>query len=187
MLLLVCLSGCSSIPLTTMYKLSRLNPMEADPGQIKIAIRAHQAIGIPHGAARISLGYETHDKNTIIEDVYFVEIIKNSVLTPELTEDKSPLEHITILQLSAEDAQRMRTVQELVKTDKANDVEGSGYLGVGLHDTCLNQESLPQDGLTVDIFMQTSNQDGYFIFTEDFNITETRDGWNGDLSQWPQC
>lgn len=180
------LGGCASMPLTSMYKLYRLSPMEADPAQIKIAIRAHQAIGIPHGAARMEVKYENHDQTSIIEETYFIEVTQNGVVTPELLEDKAADETITILQLTEQDADSMRKIQALVKADTAADIKGKGSLGIGLHGTCL-RGTLPKGSLYVDIFMQTSDQDGYFIFTKNLDIRQSQEGWQGDLSQWPDC
>ncbi len=180
------LSGCASMPLPSMYKLYRLSPMEADPAQIKIAIRAHQAIGIPHGAARMEVKYENHDKSKIIEDIYFIEITQNAAVPAELKDDKAADEAITILQLTEQDAESMRKIQAQVKADKKAGIKGMGSFGLGLHGTCL-QGTLPEGSLYVDIFMQTSDEDSYFIFTENLDIRESQKGWEGDLSKWPEC
>ena len=187
LLLTLLLTSCASVPLTSMYKLYRLSPMEADPSQIKIAIRAHENLGIPHGGAQIQLSYKTHDQNTYIDDIYLIDIVKNAMLTPELTEDMKVNEAITVLQLTPPDAKRMKQIQNLVKADKANDIEGQGSLGVSLNGICLRDGNIPPDYQTIDIFMQTSNQDGYFVFTEDFDLTQSRPGWDADLTNWPKC
>lgn len=174
------------MPLTSMYKLYRLSPMEADPAQIKIAIRAHQAIGIPHGAARMEVKYENHDKSKIIEDIYFIEITQNAAVPAELKDDKAADEAITILQLTEQDAESMRKIQAQVKADTKAGIKGMGSFGLGLHGTCL-QGTLAKGSLYVDIFMQTSDEDSYFIFTENLDIRESQKGWEGDLSKWPEC
>ena len=185
--LVTVLSACASVPLSTMYKLYRLSPMEADPSQLKIAIRTHKNIGIPHQGAKIQLGYESEDKSTIIDDTYFIQIISNAVLTPELTEDQKVDESVTILQLSPEDAERMKWVQQQVKQDETNDIKGKGFLSITLDNTCVTKRPVPESDLTADIFMQTSNQDGFFIFTQDLDLLEAREGWNANVNQWADC
>lgn len=56
--LLVTLSGCSSIPIFSMVKLSQLDPFAMDPNQVKIAVISHKAMRVQKGDVRMSLGKE---------------------------------------------------------------------------------------------------------------------------------
>ena len=47
MLLAVLLTSCAGMPVSTMYKLHKLDPMAIDPAQLKVAIRADDRIRIP--------------------------------------------------------------------------------------------------------------------------------------------
>ena len=57
----IVLSACTSVPLTTLYKLHKIDPMEADPAQIKVAIRADDRIGIREGGAKIEVKFDAED------------------------------------------------------------------------------------------------------------------------------
>jgi len=46
------------MPLTSMYKLSRMDPIDANPAQIKVAVRADEAIGIGKGDAQIEFKFD---------------------------------------------------------------------------------------------------------------------------------
>lgn len=180
------LSACTSVPLTTLYKLHKIDPMEADPAQIKVAIRADERIGIREGGAKIEVKFEAEDGSLNIDETYLVEIIGNPELRAELFTDKNPGESVTVLGLTQSDIQRMREVQSSVAAISKDDPEGSGSLGVFLDGVCLHSK-MPEGAVLIDIFLQTSNQDGFFVLSRNLDLRKQsmRDG--SDLDDWPGC
>ena len=94
------LVGCTSMPISTMYKLSRMDPMEADPEQIKVAIRADNGIGIREGGANIELSFEAEDDSLNISETFIIEIIRDPAFRTELYSDKKASESITTMGLT---------------------------------------------------------------------------------------
>jgi hypothetical protein len=178
------LTGCSSMPVTTMYKLSRLEPLEADPAQIRVAVRADERIGIREGGVHIDLTFDADDGSLQVDETYIVEIIRDPVITPELFRDMAPGTSITVLQLSESDARRMREVQSLLARNKEH--KGRASLGVGLSGICFHGP-VPENEILLDIYMQTSNDDEFFVFTRSLDLREQFDRAGADFEQLPAC
>ena len=152
LIIAIFISGCSGMPLSTMVKLSRLDPMEADPAQVRIAIRADQRITVPDGGAIVELKFEANDGELHIDDTYIVEIVRKPVLTTELIDGKRPGEAVTVLRLSDRDAEKMTRAQTLLKPYADGSGSGALTFGIGLRDLCVSSP-LPAGIVLVDIFM----------------------------------
>jgi len=48
-------TGCMSMPIFTMYKMSQLSILGISPGEIKVAIRTNELVEVQNGAAHIRL------------------------------------------------------------------------------------------------------------------------------------
>jgi hypothetical protein len=180
------LGGCTSIPLSTMIQLYKMDPMEADPAQIKVAVRADNRIGIREGGVKLVVGFDAEDGSLNIDENFIVDIIRNPDFSAVLLADKQPGEAITVLGLSEQEAHRMRAVQSSVADYRSDDKEGSGSLQVILDGVCLNGEA-PQGEVPVDIFLQTSAEDGFFVFARNLDLREQAEQDGTDLADWPDC
>ena len=147
------------MPLTTMYKLSRMDPMDADPAQIKVAVRADEAIGIGKGDAQIEFKFDAEDNSLNIDEIYLIEVVRNPVVHGELYADKKPGESITVLGLTTSDAERMKQLQLEMAPFRNGDVEGSGSLRVNLSGMCLHNK-MPPGEVQLDLFSANQRAGG---------------------------
>ena len=180
------LAGCTSMPLSTMYKLSRMDPMDADPAQIKVAVRADEAIGIGKGDAQIEFKFDAEDESLHIDEIYLIEVVRNPVVQGELYADKKPGESITVLGLTTSDAQRMRQLQLAMAPYRNGDVEGSGSFRVNLSGMCLHSK-MPPGEARLDIFLQTSEQDGFFVMAKNLDMREVLAEEGTNMDELPDC
>ncbi|MGI9284353.1 MAG: hypothetical protein ACR2P1_03115 [Pseudomonadales bacterium] len=160
--------------------------MEADPAQIKVAIRADERIGIRKGGAHLELKFDAADGSLHVDETYVIEIIRNPIITPELVEAKQPGDAVTVLQLSTNDARKMKHIQSLFRPFREDDRKGTGSLGVSVNGVCTHSP-IPAGEVLVDIFLQTSNNDGYFVITRNLDLRESRDGVDAKLEKWTKC
>jgi len=180
------LAGCMSMPLTTMYKLSNLDPMAADPAQIKIAIRADDRIGIPEGGVNIKAKFDADDGNLNFDETFVVEIIRNPIMSIDLVKDTRPGETVTVLQLTEHDAQRFRVLQLSLAPYVEGERKGTGSFGIDISGVCLHNP-MPAEDILLDIFLQTSNDDGYYVFLRDLDLGDLSDDEDADSVEWPIC
>lgn len=157
--------------LTGMYKLSQLDPLTADPAQIKVAIKTDKAILIKDGAVEIKLGYQSDDDTIDIDDAYKVHIDHRSPLAHSLFDQINTNENITVLSLTEVDAKQFRQNQQIISAHKAQDKEGKGFFSLSLNNLCL-PTPLPTRQLTADVYMQTQVADGFFKFLSDVDLKE---------------
>jgi hypothetical protein len=178
------LQGCSTIPIMSMYKLSQLDPLSADPQQIRIAVRTSKVFSVQKGDVRMSIGYQADDNSLIIDDLYLVEVIHGGYLQKELLEDLQDNEAVTIMHLSVSDATQMHVTQKLIANRNANGLKGKGSFGVGIDASCLSS-ALPSDELLVDVFIQTDPKASFYVISENLNLF-AQDGAES-IKQWPIC
>jgi hypothetical protein len=178
------LSGCMSMPLTSMYKLSQLSPLEASPEDIRIATRTLDVVDIRTGNVVLEFGYTAEDKSIDFAQKYEVEVLKNGVLSKILLEDKNADEVVTVLRLSEQDAADMRAKQKQVLAHKESGKTGTGQFSISVNDFCA-KTALPADEFLLDVFIQVDPEDGYFVMFEDMNVME-QDGAE-QLTQVPLC
>lgn len=182
----IILTGCAGMPLTTMYKLHRLDPMEADPAQLKVAIRADERIGIREGGATIEVKFNSEDGTVNIDDTFIIEVIRNPIINAGLLGNNRPGESVTVLQLTETDAQRFRLLQSSLEKYQQQKRKGSGSFGVGISGICFVRP-MPGNDVVVDIFLQTSADDGFYVLVNKMNLREKLEGEGQVVPEWPDC
>lgn len=176
--------GCMSMPLSSMYKLSQLSPLEANPKEMKIAVRTLDIAGIQTGAINMHLGYVAQDGSINIDEDYLVEVENNPLLSKLLLNGIEENEKVTVMQLSAIDGASMQAHQQRIKAYKEAGGEGQGTFSVGVNSICLTGP-LPDDELLVDIFLQVSEAESFFIMFEDMDLLQEDE--QGELQKLPLC
>ncbi len=186
------LGGCMSMPISTMYKMSQLSPIDMKPAEVRIAIRTNEAVDVQTGAAKIRIKYETTGDETsspvLREHKALVEVVTDlkADFSPILLEDIEPRERITILKLSESDAAAIAETLAIAKSNKANGIKGTGNFSISMSSNCFgNLEQFEE--LEVDLFLQTDAQEGYFLFLEDIDIIEEAKDNNVDLKKTNKC
>ena len=183
-LLATSLFSCTSMSLTGMYKLSQMDPLTADPTQIRVAIKTDNSITVKDGDAQIKFAYTSEDKSISIDDIYYVAIDRNNKVSTYLFDDIKPTDTVTILSLTASDAMKLQQNQRIILNHKNQDKKGTGSLSIGLEDFCL-PKPLPSRDLLVDVYLQTNTQDGFFEFLNGIDLKEEAE--NLDENELSDC
>lgn len=183
-LLATSLFSCTSMSLTGMYKLSQMDPLTADPTQIRVAIKTDNSITVKDGDAQIKFAYTSEDKSISIDDIYYVAIDRNNKVSTYLFDDIKPTDTVTILSLTASDAMKLQQNQRIILNHKNQDRKGTGSLSIGLEDFCL-PKPLPSRDLLVDVYLQTNTQDGFFEFLNGIDLKEEAE--NLDENELSDC
>lgn len=180
---LLCLTGCSSIPLSSMYQLSKLDILTTDPELITIAIRTHDAFSLQEGDVLYRMGYHADDLK--LDEEFIVKpthiAISNTVIAQTL-----PDQHIIRLLLTSADAERMRQLQKSIASHKTGGGAGKGYMSIALVGIC-RQGEIPEGQLTADTFIKTQETSQFIPLVQSFNLRGSHQGWNNDIASWPLC
>ena len=68
------ITACSSVPMTSMWKMSKLNPLTMDPGGVSIAVVTHKAVEFSKDSVHIQMAYKTAAAKTSSTKKFPVQI-----------------------------------------------------------------------------------------------------------------
>jgi hypothetical protein len=177
--------ACTSIPISSMYSLSKIDPMQTDPEQIRVAIRVNESVNATRGSAQIGITYTADDGSIDEEHEFDVQVTSAQTLTPKLTRGLKPGEQVTVMSLSPQDARTMKDLQQRLFKYKAAGGDGDGSFTLRLGDFCLDK-TLPDGDIPLTLFLKTENQEDYIVFikTELHDLFSDNDG---DFEKLPFC
>jgi len=157
--------ACTGVPISSMYSLSKIDPMKTDPEQIRVAIRVNDSVNASRGSAQIMIGYQAEDGSIDEDHEFDVQLTSTQTLSPMLTKGLLPGERVTVMSLSAQDAHTMRDLQQRLyehKTANGND-DDDGSFGLRIRDLCLDK-ALPDGDIPLTLFLKTESHDDYIVF-----------------------
>jgi hypothetical protein len=171
-LMITCVvSGCSSIPLTTMYKMMSVNPLELEPSEIVVAVQAPTGIVVNNNDVVIKFNFKTNDPNYSFEHEYFVKVNDQYVL-PDVLKQKSNVDSkILILKLNKDDALKMLHGQDIVKKYRMNNSDGAGSFNLSVESVCKNSQFSTKNN-ELNVYLKLNDNDDFFTFMEDINVLE---------------
>jgi hypothetical protein len=157
--------ACAGVPISSMYGLSKIDPIKTDPEQIRVAIRVHESVNAAHGSVQITIGYKAEDGSIDEEHEFDVQLTSAQTLTPRLTNGLLPGEQVTVMSLSPDDARTMRDFQHRLYKYKATADDGDDDASFGVHvkELCLD-EPLPDGDIPLTLFLKTEIHEDYITF-----------------------
>ncbi len=196
------LSGCMSIPVTTMYKMSQLSILSLNPEEIQVAVRTNKLVEVHGGAVNIRMatsseGLAEESSNEAENFPPFNHEYKfrpqEQVLSASasnipaiLKDDIEDNEKITTLKFYDKDAATMKDVLAQVKRYREKGAKVSGEFSIGFESSCFS--NLYQfDELEVDLFLQTKEDDGFMLFFEDIDIIEEAREYDVEDNSQGEC
>lgn len=182
---LVALAGCLSTPPSTLVKLARLSPLESDPAQMRIAVRAPSSIRVRTGDIRLAMRFDGPSPETslIAETQPLIEEQAGPV--PGIADDRADGTRLHVAELSPEDAQRIAAVQRRIKQLRADGVEGRGSLSVTA--TGCAQSPVPDGPVLITTYLQTAVQEDFVILNRRVDLRTALISEGADLAQIPPC
>ena len=155
--------ACTSVPISSMYSLSKIDPMKADPEQIRVAIRTNEAVNVTRDGAQIAMSFKAEDHNINEAFEFDVQLTGAPTLTPKLTRGSLSGEQVTVMSLMPEDARTMRDFQQRLFNYEADGIKGQGSFTLRLRNLCLDKP-LPQGDIPLTLFLKTETNEDYIVF-----------------------
>jgi len=182
LLCLVFLTACTSVPISTMWKLRNFNPLEADPGAIRIAVISNKIVQLKDGSVSIELGFSSEYSEHNFKSASKATVKTNSnikQLRSSMTEDQ----RITLFYLDDEAAHTMRLAQNRIKVIRENDIQGDGSLGVTIDTGCF---SAPKpEKLLATIYAKFAPDQAYIKMASNIDLLKQTEAEQNDF--WFQC
>lgn len=162
----VLLTACGTVTPGGLIAASRLDPLEASPSDIVVAISVPEALRLRDGDAVFRLGFMPEDQSVAMPiDAVVPLTIMDGITSPRPAQSG---EAIFILGFSAQDAAEIAAVQEQIKTIKAQEVDGSGALGITIESGCFTSEL--GDSLEISTWLRTDPADNFVLLTRSVNL-----------------
>lgn len=184
-LVAVLLGACTSMPISSMYSLSKIDPMQTDPEQIRVAIRVNESVNITRGSAQIAMGFTAQDGSIDEQHEFDVQLTGKQRLTPKLIKGLQAGEVVTVMSLSPQDARAMKELQQRLFQYKSADIEGKGSFTLQVTDLCLDKD-LPGGDIPLTLFLKTEIDEDYIVFIKT-DLDELSSKTDSDIDTLPLC
>ena len=188
MLLLIVLSitGCAGIPLSSVYKMMTADPLEFHPDSVSIAIKRSKAIQINTGDVVMNMHIHSKSPYLKISQKYFFRvdnIPRSSAFVDGLNENQA----LTVLTLSPEDVIQMKNLQKEMKKHLNNGGSRDDFgFSITVLNGCKNTKNIPKSVL-VSLFLKLDNRSEFFPLYENFDVAKADLKPLKNLENWDDC
>ena len=178
--LLLLISGCVGMPISSMFKLRNLDPLETDPAQISIAVITNNAVVLNDNSTSLTMGFKSDLPEHNFENTFFTIVVTNPNIQV-LQDNKNDDENITLFFMDEKSAKSMRITQNRIKSIRQLGIEGEGSLAINVNTGCFNVRK--PSILLASIYMKFDSEQGFILMNrnvdliEQSNHTEQQDFW----------
>ncbi|RCW27137.1 hypothetical protein DFR48_10394 [Ciceribacter lividus] len=153
---IVGLPSCMPSGISSAAKLAALSPLDADPGQFRVALVAPAALRLKAGDARLGFGWAETGK-LASSKIYDLEIVPGTAAVLQSLPPLQSGQQVIALGLAPREVEAVLKFQQEVRDVKQAGRRGSGNISVSLAGGCWS-EPFPADGkpLPLDIWLQPS-------------------------------
>ncbi|MFQ6372135.1 hypothetical protein [Shewanella sp. YIC-542] len=176
--LFIFLISCSSMPISTMFKLYSINPLSIDAEQIAVAVVSPQYIGVKDGDVVLTIKFKSDNPNMNFNDRYYVKVSSNPIYSEELSHISKSDNHIVFLKLSPDDVKNLNSKLKKVREYRANSSEGAGSMNLEILSACSIGQNNNYINESIDVYLKTSIKDDFFIFLDNIKTDNLRDANN---------
>jgi len=188
MLLLIVLSivGCAGIPLSSVYKMMTVNPLEFHPDAISIAIKRTNVIQMQTGDVEMEFSIHSDNPDLRVSQQYFL-VIDNTPRVPTIAEGLKNNEEFSTLILSPKDVIRMKKLQKRMRNHLINGGKSDDFgFSVRVLRGCKNTKDIP-DNVFVSLFLKLDSRSDFFPLYQDFDIGQADLSPLENLENWVEC
>lgn len=178
-------SGCLSTPPSSMIRLTRLSPLDADPAQIRIAVIHDRMLRVREGDVTLKLTYKPDGKGPSFDERYKPVVSASQAPPMELASQLEKDRALTVLHLSDRDAAHMRQAQSLIKAYKESGGDGSGSLAAGV-EGC-RDAAIPEGPVLVSTYLKTADDDTFFALVRNQDMRKLLAKRGVDIADMEPC
>jgi hypothetical protein len=166
--LAVGLVGCTSVPLTSIVKLSAVNMSSTLPEGIRVAFVTPQILRVEQGDLFMNVHLRTNDGATDVQKKLDL-LVDLSAPPPSVLAAKGVDDDIHILKLRPEDVALFKGLQKTVSESKNSGKKGSLDISFGSN-ACAKREIT--DPLYISAFIKTSELSDYTLLLSRANLAD---------------
>jgi len=159
------LTGCSSVTPAGLIAAARLDPLDANPSDISVAVGVPDQLRLSEGDAALFFSFAPDDAGDTLPISATVPLSISSESGPRAPQDG---EAIYIFGLDALGAARLSEVQEQVRALKVEGIPGTGIVRVEVSGGCLVDGAL--ENLRITTWIRTSVDDAFVLLTRQTDL-----------------
>ncbi|MBL4672273.1 MAG: hypothetical protein JKX81_08415 [Arenicella sp.] len=182
LLCLTFLCACTSVPLSTIWKLRNFDPLDANPNEIRIAVITDQIIQLEDESVSLQLGFSSADRNHDFSTMAKATVKANATVG-QLQQYVEGEQRITLFYLADSAADAIRLAQNRLRIIKQNDIQGNGSLTINVHMGCFNGPK--PDSIVANVYAQFSPNQGYVKMISNIDLLHQANV--SDSQFWQQC
>jgi hypothetical protein len=154
-------SGCGSMPPSTLAHLATFDPLKADPFQVSVAVILPQSLLLRDGDLVMRMKADSPDKATNFDETFLLRIVKTKSDGSRGISVK-PTERLQIAGVAEKDLPRMRDIQAKARLHATMArMKDEGTLSVSIKGGC-RLFALDSEPLMISIYLKTDGASGYY-------------------------
>lgn len=163
------LAGCAYVPTTSLLRLSALDMLTVDPGQIRVAVGLPGVLNVRKGGAVLQTGVRESASGPAISESFVLEEDKTISRTaaPDALQRwavENEGSRVTVFKVGEHDLPRLRTLQARIRELEAKYPEGvDGFLTVAAKACRISD--LATGPLPVTTWLRTRKDQAFFVLT----------------------
>ena len=179
-------SGCVGIPLSSVYKMMTVNPVEFQPDAISVAIKRPKSIQIHTGDIEMNIFMNTGVPRVKQSQKYFF-VIDNTPQALTLNDKLKSTEALTRLTLSSKDVIRMRNQQQEMKQhlERGGNSKDFGF-SISVLEGCKTTLQVPEH-IFISLFLKLDSRSNFFPLYQDFDIGQADLSPLKNVQNWDDC
>ncbi|MEL6922097.1 MAG: hypothetical protein AAFO77_13990, partial [Pseudomonadota bacterium] len=179
------LAACLSTPPSSLMKLSRLSPLEANPANIRLAVETPSALLVRDGDVRLRITYEASDARRSFVEEYAAMIAAVDRPARGIRPSAGGETRTFIAALTPEDARSMAAAQARVRALRANGDTGKGSITVNALGCAL--QPFAAGPVRVSTWMQTAPDDDFFVVSRNVDLRKAARQAGRDADLFAPC
>src|SRR5262245_21793290 len=183
--MLVFVTACSHMPVTSMIKLARADWQNTDPGQLRAAVKLPTALRLKPNGVMLRVGVRIGAGPEEIEEFVLREVSDpNDVLA--LHAELEANTHIVAYRLDATEAARFAAFRDALKRKKELAGGRGGAVSISLRPDACRIGELPPRPLYVTTYLKTAETEGYVPLLRDLDLRNAMAG-RDVVAEIPLC
>lgn len=166
------LAGCNGVPLTTIWKMRKLDPLTADPAQVRIALRGPQWMAPMFDDMRIRIRSDVwhHDPLSYTFHLKKVDAAREGAA---LGRAGLASEDLTILQVDPVETASMREALESILAYKKAGYQGATSVALWNRDLAgCTDFRLPEGPIIMDVYVHLDDSSGWMPLFENRDFSD---------------
>lgn len=157
------LAACTTFSPSALVKFSRFNPLEFDPGALRLALILPEPLVLKKGDVSLAMGWQATGGPQHYLGSFNLDLLSGNAAVIALNGEVKAGQKVVLLTMSVADAQRMRELQGQIGSAKRAGLKGKGHISMSFDGGCWNGVASPsKQGLPVAAWLQASSADTYF-------------------------